>query len=296
MSDYMLSCCSTVDLSPEWLAERDIDCIYFNYELGGVWHKDDFGQTIAPEELYQRMLAGEPATTSQVATGDYLDYFAQALEAGKDIVHVCLSSGISGTYTSACLAADQLRPQYPDRTIRIVDSLCASAGYGLLVDKLAELRSQGMEANELADWAEAHRLEVNQLFLSSDLTFFVRGGRISRAAGFFGGMLKVCPLMRVAPDGSLEVMEKIRTKARSEKRMLERMQELASGGTAYADKVFISQSICMDDAREVASCVEQAFPSLRDGKVHIFPIGATIGVHTGPGTTALFFWGTSERW
>ena len=96
MSDYMLSCCSTVDLSPEWLAEREIDCIYFNYELGGVWHKDDFGRTIAPQELYQRMLAGEPATTSQVATGDYLDYFAKALDAGKDIVHVCLSSGISG--------------------------------------------------------------------------------------------------------------------------------------------------------------------------------------------------------
>lgn len=296
MATYTLSCCSTVDLSPEWLAERNIACIYFNYELGGVWHKDDFGASIAPHDLYQRMLAGEPATTSQVSTGDYLEFFDKELKAGRDIVHVCLSSGISGTYTSACLAADQLRAQYPERTIRIVDSLAASAGYGLLVDKLAELRDQGMGADELADWAEEHRLEVNHLFLSSDLTFFVRGGRISKAAGLIGGMLKVCPLMRVALDGSLEVMEKIRTKAKSEQRMIERMMELAASGTSYSGKVFISNSDCLDDAKDVAHAVESTFTGIRDNKVHVFPIGATIGVHTGPGTVALFFWGTPERW
>lgn len=296
MAAYTLSCCSTVDLSEEWLAERNVSCIYFNYNLGGKWHKDDFGSTVAPHDLYQRMLAGESATTSQVSTGDYLDFFGKELEAGRDIVHVCLSSGISGTYTSARLAANQLQATFPQRTIRIVDSLAASAGYGLLVDKLAELRDQGLSANELADWAEAHRLEVNHLFLSSDLTFFVRGGRISKAAGFFGGMLKVCPLMRVAPDGSLEVMEKIRTKQRSEQRMLERMGELAQGCAAYSDKVFISHSDCLDDAMSVASAVEAGFAGIRDKQAHVFPIGATIGCHTGPGTVALFFWGTPARW
>jgi len=296
MPAYTLSCCSTVDLSPEWLAARDVRCIYFNYELAGTWYKDDFGASVAPHDLYQRMLAGDTATTSQVSTGDYLDFFSKELMAGRDVVHICLSSGISGTYASACLAADQLRGRYPERTIRIVDSLAASAGYGLLIDKLADLRDEGMDANELADWAEAHRLEVNHLFLSSDLTFFVRGGRISKTAGFFGGILKVCPLMRVAPDGSLEVMEKIRTKAKSEQRMIERMKELAAGGAAYADKVFISNSDCLDDAHDVATAIEGTFGNMRDGKVHVFPIGATIGCHTGPGTVALFFWGTPGRW
>ncbi len=296
MSNYTLSCCSTADVSPQWLAERDIECVFFNFRLGDTWYKDDFGASVPPNELYQRMLAGEPATTSQVSTGDYIDFFRGFLQDGKDIVHVTLSSGISNTYNSAVLAAKQLHDEFPDRTIRIVDSLAASAGYGLLMDKLAELRKQGLGVNELADWAEEHRLEVNHLFLSSDLTFFVRGGRISKAAGLVGGMLKVCPLMRVAPDGSLEVMEKIRTKNRSEQRMLQRMKELAEQGTNYADRVLISQSDCLQDAQGVANNIEQAFGSITGGKVEIFPIGATIGCHTGPGTIALFFWGTPDRW
>ena len=296
MADYTLSCCSTADLTAEWLDSRNVRYLCFNFMLNNEWHKDDFGKTIAPHDMYQRMLAGEPAKTSQVSTGDYIEFFRGELEQGHDIVHVTLSSGISNTYNSALLAADQVRGDYPDRTIRVVDSLAASAGYGLLIDKLAELRDEGMGANELADWTEEHRLEVNHLFLSSDLTFFVRGGRISKAAGFFGGMLKVCPLMRVALDGSLEVMEKIRTKQKSEKRMVERMTQLAENGTDYSGKVFISQSDCLEDAQSVARAVEQQFPNIKGGKVEIFPIGATIGVHTGPGTVALFFWGTPERW
>ncbi len=296
MSTYTLSCCSTADLSAEWLTARDVKWIDFNFKLGESWYKDDFGQSVAPKDLYKRMLDGESATTSQIATGEYLEFFRKELEQGRDVVHVTLSSGISNTYNSACLAADQLKEEFPERTVRIVDSLCASAGYGLLVDKLAELRSQGMDVNELADWAEAHRLEVNHLFISTDLTFFVRGGRISKAAGFFGGMLKVCPLMRVALDGSLEVMEKIRTKAKAEDRMLQRMEELANEGLFYDGKVFISQSDCFDDANDVAMSIQAAFGNISGGKVEIFPIGATIGCHTGPGTVALFFWGNPERW
>jgi DegV family protein with EDD domain len=293
---YTLSCSSTADVSPAWLEERGIAYVYFNFRLGETWYKDDFGASVAPHDLYEQMLAGVPATTSQVSTGDYIDFFRSSLEAGKDIVHVSLSSGISNTYNSAVLAAEQLREEFPERTIRIVDSLAASAGFGLLMDKLAAKRDEGLGPNELADWAEEHRLEVNHLFLSSDLTFFVRGGRISKAAGLVGGLLKVCPLMRVAPDGSLEVMEKIRTKARSEHRMLEKMQELAQDGTDYADRVIISHSDCIEDATDVARAVERTFPNLTGGKVDLFQIGATIGCHTGPGTVALFFWGNPSRW
>ena len=296
MSSYILSCCSTADTSREWAEKRNVFWLPFNFELGGTWYKDDFGKSVPPKELYSRMLAGEDATTSQVATGEYLAFFKSKLKEGLDIIHITLSSGISNTYNSACLAADQLREQYPERTIRVIDALTASPGYGLLVDKLADLRDQGMKASELADWAEEHRHDVNTLFLSSDLRFFVKGGRISKAAGFFGGMLKVCPLMRVANDGSLEVMEKIRTKAKSEERMLQRMKELAQNGVDYDDKVFITNSDCMEDALDVAHAIEAAFPHIDESKIQVFPIGATIGVHTGPGTVALAFWGTPDRW
>ena len=290
MPGYVLSCCSTADVTREWLENRDIAYLYFNYFLNGEMCKDDFGATNPPAQLYAKMLAGADAKTSQISAGDYMAHFEQFLAAGQDVVHVTLSSGISGTFNSACAARDQLAEKYPDRHVYVVDSLAASSGYGLLMDKLAELRDSGMGAAELAAWAEEHRNEVQHWFFSSDLTFFIRGGRISKAAGLVGGMLKICPVMDVAPDGSLAVKEKIRTKAKAINRVVEKMEELAEGGLDYSGKCYISQSECKADALEVAARVEERFPKL-DGKVEVFPIGATIGVHTGPGTVALFFWG-----
>ena len=158
------------------------------------------------------------------------------------------------------------------------------------MDRLADLRDTGMGIDELAAWAEEHRLEVQHWFFSSDLTFFIRGGRISKAAGLVGGLLKICPVMDVEPNGSLAVKEKIRSKGRAIARDLQKMEELAQGGRNYTGKVFISQSECLVDAEELAHRVETTFPHI-DGPVRIYPIGATIGCHTGPGTVALFFWG-----
>ncbi|MCR8908098.1 DegV family protein [Thermophilibacter sp. ET337] len=290
MPGYVLSCCSTADVTRDWLEARDIKYLFFNYYLDGKVCKDDFGATNPPAQLYAKMLAGADAKTSQISAGDYMAHFEPFLAAGQDVVHVTLSSGISGTFNSACAARDQLAEKYPGRRVFVVDSLAASSGYGLLMDKLAELRDSGMGAAELAAWAEEHKSEVQHWFFSSDLTFFIRGGRISKAAGLVGGMLKICPVMDVAPDGSLAVKEKIRTKAKAEKRVVEKMEELAEDGLDYSGKCYISQSECKADALEVAARVEERFPKL-DGKVEVFPIGATIGVHTGPGTVALFFWG-----
>ena len=290
MPGYVLSCCSTADVTRDWLESREIAYIYFNYYLDGKVCKDDFGVTNPPAQLYSKMLTGADAKTSQISAGDYMAHFEKYLAQGLDVVHLTLSSGISGTYNSACAARDQLAERYPDRRVYVVDSLAASSGYGLLMDRLAELRDAGMGAAELAAWAEEHKREVQHWFFSSDLTFFIRGGRISKAAGLVGGMLRICPVMDVAPDGSLAVKEKIRTKAKAEKRVVEKMEELAKGGLDYSGKCYICQSECLSDARDVAALVEQRFPKL-NGKVEIFPIGATIGVHTGPGTVALFFWG-----
>ena len=290
MPGYVLSCCSTADVTREWLENRDIAYLYFNYFLNGEMCKDDFGATNPPAQLYAKMLAGADAKTSQISAGDYMEHFEKYLAQGRDVLHVTLSTGISGTFNSACAARDQLAEKYPDRKIYVIDSLAASSGFGLLMDRLAELRDGGMGIDELAAWAEDHKHEVQHWFFSSDLTFFVRGGRISKAAGLVGGMLKICPVMDVEPDGSLAVKEKIRTKAKAINRVVEKMEELAEGGLDYSGKCYISQSECLADAQEVAARIEERFPKL-NGKVEIFPIGATIGVHTGPGTVALFFWG-----
>ena len=258
MSDYILSCCSTVDVTEDFLRSRDIEYVYFNYNVDGKACRDDFGRTNSPAQLYARMLAGADVVTSQVSVGEYQEFWRPFLDAGKDVLHVTLSSGISGTYNS--------------------------------MDRLAGLRREGMGLEELAAWAREHRQEVQHWFFSSDLTFFVRGGRISKVAGVAGGLLRICPVMDVAPDGSLAVIEKIRTKAKAERRVVELMRESAFGGEGYAGRVFLCNSECADDARDVAAMVEQAFPQM-DGTPKVFDIGATIGCHTGPGTVAMFFWG-----
>ncbi|MBO4414582.1 MAG: DegV family protein [Lachnospiraceae bacterium] len=294
MADYCISCCSTADLSLEHFAQRDIKVIYFHFELDGVSYLDDCGISMPSEKLFKEMLAGAPTKTSQVSVGEYTDAFEEALKAGKDVLHLTLSSGISGTYNSACIARGELAAKYPDRKIYVVDSLAASSGFGLIMETLADLRDSGYTIDQLHDWINEHRLNMNHWFFSTDLTFFIRGGRVSKTAGAFGKLLNICPLLNVDYLGRLIPREKIRTKHKVIHRSFEKMVECADNGLGYDGKCFISHSACPEDAQELADLIEKNFPKL-NGKVKIFPIGATIGSHTGPGTVALFFWGKKRE-
>lgn len=294
MGDYVLSCCSTADLSKERFEKRQIQYVCFHFELGGKEYLDDLGASVPPEELYRRMIAGEDTKTSQVSVGDYEALFEKNLKDGKDILHVTLSSGISGTYNSACVARDELKERYPDRKIYVVDSLAASSGYGLLMETLADLRDSGMGIDELYRWAEENKLKLHHWFFSTDLTFFIKGGRVSKTAGFIGSVMNICPLLNVDFGGKLIPREKIRTKKKVIARIVEQMEINAQDGLDYSGKCFLSHSLCQEDADAVAALVEEKFKKL-NGKVEIFPIGATIGSHTGPGTVALFFWGNKRE-
>lgn len=290
MSDYILSCCSTADLSKEHFEQRDIHYICFHFMLDDITYPDDLGQSIPFPEFYQKMADGAMTKTSQVNADEFVDYFRPFLQEGKDILHFTLSSGISGVYNSACIARDMLLEEFPDRKIYIIDSLAASSGYGLLMDALADKRDEGLDIDALKDWATEHLLNLNHWFFSGDLTFFIRGGRISKAAGTIGNMLNICPLMNVNNDGKLIVREKVRSKKKVIKAIVGKMEELARDGLNYDGKCYICHSACYEDARAVADLVESKFPNL-DGKVEINNIGTVIGSHTGPGTVALFFWG-----
>ena len=294
MANYVLSCCSTADLTKEHFENRDIHYICFHYKLDGVDYPDDLGQTIQFEDFYKKMDEGAETSTSQVNVSEYVEYFSQFLEEGKDILHVSLSSGISGTYNSAVNAALIARERYPERKIYIVDSLGASSGYGLLMDKLADLRDSGMGIDEVHDWAEEHKLELNHWFFSTDLKFYIKGGRISKTAGTIGTILGICPLLNMDNEGRLIPRAKIRTKRKVIEEIVKRMEENAEGGLDYSGKCYIAQSACMDAAEEVAKLVEERFPKLC-GKVEINYVGTTIGSHTGPGTVALFFWGKKRE-
>lgn len=272
------------------MERRGLHHICFHYFLNGVEHTDDLGASMPFDVFYRLIAEGAETRTSQVNISEYLNYFTRFLEEGKDILHVTLSSGISGSYGSACNAALIARERYPERKIYIVDSLGASSGYGLLMDKLADLRDAGMGIDELRDWAEEHKLELHHWFFSTDLTHYIRGGRISKTAGVIGGLLSICPLLDMDVSGHLIPRSKIRTKQKVIQEIVARMEKYAQGGTAYSGKCYVSHSACYEDARAVADLVEARFPTL-EGKVLINNVGTVIGSHTGPGTVALFFWG-----
>ncbi len=293
MASYVLSCCSTADLTKEHFDARDIRYICFHYWLDGKEYPDDLGQSISFPDFYRAMARGAETKTSQINISEYLEYFEQFLSQGLDVLHVTLSSGISGTYGSASDAAAICRERYPERKIYVVDSLGASSGYGLLMDALADRRDEGYDIDALRDWAENNRLRLNHWFFSTDLSFYVKGGRISRAAGIFGGMLSICPLLDMDAQGRLIPRFKIPGKKRVIREIVKKMEECAEGGLGYSGKVYISQSECLEDARAVAELIEARFPKMQ-GKVEINYVGNLIGSHTGPGTVALFFWGKTR--
>ena len=294
MSEYVLSCCSTVDLTADYMKRRNIPFAKFHYEINGALHADDMGVAISMSEFYQAMEDGAMTRTAQINTAEYLEYFDSYLRTGKDLLHVTLSSGITGTVNSANAAAEEMRMKYPDRKIYVVDSLAASSGYGLLIDKMADLRDEGMSIDELYSWVIEHRLEVNHWFFTSDLTYLVRGGRVSRTAGFVGNVLNICPLLNVNDKGELIPRMKVRPKKKVILETFNKMKLLAADGEDYSGKCFISHAACYEDAKALATFIENHFKKL-DGNVQIFDIGTTIGSHTGPGTVALFFWGMKRK-
>ena len=294
MNHYILSCCSTADLTKEHFQKRNISYICFHFELDGKPYLDDLGESIPFDQFYQAMVDGADTKTSQINVKEFAEYFEPFLKEGKDIVHVSLSSGISGVSNSARIAKNELEEKYPERKIYIIDSLLASSGYGLLMDKLADLRDSGMSAEDLTAWAEENKLNCHAWFFSTDLTFYVKGGRVSKVSGFVGNLLNICPLLNMSFDGKLIPRYKIRTKKKAILAIVDKMEELAKDGRDYSEKCYISNSACIEDAREVAKLVEERFPKL-NGNVVINSVGTTIGSHTGPGTVALFFWGKKRE-
>ncbi|GAP21966.1 DegV family protein [Leptolinea tardivitalis] len=290
MSDYVITCCSTADLPLEYMNKRHIPYVCFHFTMNGKEYPDDLGQTIPFDTFYAEIAAGALPTTSQVNVNQFIDFFEPFLKQEKDILHISLSSGLSGSFNSAVLASKQLQQKYPNRNIKIIDSLGASSGYGLLVDSAKDRQETGSSLEDVYNWVEENKLRIHHWFFSTDLTHYKRGGRISATSAIVGGLLNICPLMNMDNLGRLIPREKIRGKKRVIQEIVQKMEEHAQNGLDYSGKCFISNSACFEDARMVADLVEARFPHL-NGKVMINSVGTVIGAHTGPGTVALFFFG-----
>lgn len=293
MSNYIITCCSTADLNQSYFEENKVPFVCFHYFVDDEMFEDNLGKSMSFPDFYQKMRDGAMTRTSQVNADEYVEFLRPYLEQGLDVLHITLSSGISGTYNSACIARELLLEEFPERTIYIVDSLGASSGYGLLVDTALEKQRAGMDIHELNQWLTDNRLGLHHWIMTSDLTYLIRGGRVSKASGAIGNLLNICPLIDINSEGKLIVREKVRTKKKALKAQVEKMKEFAKNGTGYSGKCFLSHSDCYEDAQTLAAMVEEAFPNL-NGPVEISNIGTVIGSHTGPGTMVICFWG-AER-
>ncbi len=293
MNNYVLSCCSTVDLTKEYLEKRNIRYVCLNFEVDGKAYKDNFGEDISADDLYVAMTNGADIKTSQVNAWEFEDYFESILKEGKDILHLSLSSGVSGTFNSANIAKMELEERYPERKIMILDSLGGSSGSGMILEKMADMRDEGHDMESIASWVEDNKLNLQHWLFSTDLTHFVKGGRISKTSGFVGNLLNICPLITVNAEGQLLPLKKVRTKRKVMEAIVAQMEQFAHKKENYDGKCFICHSGCLEDAKTVSSMIKERFPKLKH-KPTIFNIGPAIGCHAGPGTVGVFFWGETR--
>lgn len=294
MSQFVLTCESTADMSQEFFDRNNIPYSSFSFHMSGEEYLDDYGKSMPVDTFYERLMNGEEAVTSQVNAERYIETFEPFLKEGKDIVNISLSTGISGTYNSALIAKSMMEEKYPDRKVHCVDSLGASSGFGLLVTYACKMRDEGKTADEVVAWLEENKLNVHHWFFATDLTTLMRGGRISATSAWFGSRLNICPLMNVDDLGRLIPRFKVRGKKKVKEKTVEQMELYAQNGHDYDGLCYISQADCLKDAEDVRDLIEERFPKLK-GKILINNIGTVIGSHTGRGTVALYFMGSKRE-
>ena len=292
MSDYVLLTDSSADLTAGLVEELGVEVLPLSFHMGEKTYRnwpDD--REIDPHDFYDRLRAGEMATTSAVNVSDYTEAVEPLLRAGKDVLVVAFSSGLSATCNSARIAAQELSEQYPDRKIYVVDSLCASLGQGLLVWYAARMKAEGKSMEEVRDWLEENKLHLCHWFTVDDLHFLKRGGRISPATAVVGTMLSIKPVMHVDDEGRLVKVGTARGRNASLKALVDHMEETAIDPSAQT--VFISHGDCLEDVNKVVEDVKRRF-GIPAERFVINNVGPVIGAHSGPGTVALFFLGSKR--
>ena len=287
MASYVIVTDSSADLSAQMAEKAGVQVLPLRFTVGGkTYYNWPDNREMDPKVFYRMLREGEVATTAAVNVEQYLQAMEPELQAGRDVLVLAFSSGLSATYNSSAIAAEELREKYPERKIYTVDTLCASLGQGLLVWLAAKERAKGKTIDEVRDWAVGHKLSICHQFTVDDLHFLKRGGRISATTAVVGTMLKIKPVLHVDDGGKLVNIGKARGRKASLKALVDRMEETAIDPAGQT--VFISHGDCLTDAEFVA---EEVRRRLGVKTVRINYVGPVIGNHSGPGTMALFFLG-----
>ena len=287
---YRLFSDVTADVSQELMAGMpQVELVPMQVELGGDNFTYGPGGDLTVAHFYAQQRAGKFASTSQINPMVYRECFEKALKAGEDILYLCFSSGMSSTLQSANLCAQELREEYPERKLIVVDTLCASVGEAMLVREAARKQQEGLSIEELAAWVEENRLKICHWFTVDSFDHLKHGGRVSAAAAVVGTMLQIKPLLHVDEEGKLRVMEKPRGRKQAIRTQVAHMKE---GWTPEMSKlVVIGHGDCPEDCEQLRQSVLKEFP---DADIRVADIGPVIGAHTGPGMLALIYWGTNR--
>ena len=293
MKPFILSCESTVDMPFAEIDARGIPVLFYSYTAGGEEYADDMERDPNTQERFYQLLQKEIPTTSQLNEYQYMEFFTKLLEQG-DVLHIAFGSGMTKSVQGAEAAAEKLRKQFPDRKLIVIDSLCSSSGYGLLVDGAADLRDAGKSLEEVAAWTDKMRHRVHHQFFSTDLKYFRRSGRMSGATATVASILNICPILRLNDEGRIIAYDKVRGKRNAINYILHKMEVHAKDGLDYSGKVFISNSNVPEDAKATKRAIEEKFRKI-NGEVRIYNIGTIIASHTGPGTVAVFFFGDERE-
>ncbi|MCD8077522.1 MAG: DegV family protein [Lachnospiraceae bacterium] len=288
--NYQIVSDATADISPEMLEGLPfVRFIPMNITVGEEPYLYGEGGEITTDEFYEKQNAGKFASTSQIIPNAYEQYFDEILREGQDILYLGFSSGLSNCYQNSLIAAEALREKYPERTLRCIDTLCASVGGGFLVREAARRQADGATLEDLGDWVEEKKLHVCHWFTVDNFEYLRHGGRVSATTAVAGTMLNIKPLLIVDNEGKLQTKEKPRGRKRAMKAQLARMQ--ATWQPEISPLVVIGEGDAKERAEELAALVKQEFPQ---AEIFTASVGPVIGAHTGPGMLALIFWG-SER-
>lgn len=285
MKDYIIFTDSSCDLSAEALSERGVYSASLSFRFDGDG-KEYSNNEMPIKAFYDKMRAGGVAKTAAVNSESFATQFEKLLNEGKDILYIGFSSGLSTTFNSARIAAEQLKSQFPDRKILLVDTLAASAGIALLIDMVIEKKNQGATIEEAKEYAEAMKLKICHWFTVDDLVYLKRGGRVSPTAAFVGNMLGIKPILHVDNEGHLINVGKVRGRRVSIATLADKYGELCDDATDK--KVYISHADCFAEAEELGKIINEKYGARTE---LITNVGTVIGAHAGPGTIALFFVG-----
>lgn len=286
MNNYIITTDTTTDLPEDYIKKHDLGIMSLTYTLEGTTYSKD--NPLDVKLFYEKMRKGSMPTTSQVNPENAKNIFLPYLKDGYDILHIAFSSGLSGSYNSTRIAAEELSEEFPDRKITIIDSLAASLGEGLLVHKAVMLKEQGADLDTVADWVEQNKLHIVHNFTVDDLFHLHRGGRVSKATAILGTMINVKPILHVDDEGHLIALSKVRGRKKSLQALVDSMEKQMGAYRSQNDIVFISHGDSLADAQYVADLVKQRF-GIESFLINY--VGPTIGAHSGPGTIALFYMG-----